>query len=617
LAMRLIARVRAVLDTELSIRDLFTAPTVAGMARLIDDTDNGTRIALTPRERPDSVPLSYAQQRMWFLNRLEETNPGAGAAYNLPLALRMTGDLDVAALEAALGDLADRHESLRTVFPETEGTPRQRILEGAAGRPSLIVVETVESELEDVLAAQAGRAFDLSVDLPWRIRLLVTGPARYVLLIVAHHIAVDGWSMGVLARDLELAYTARREGRAPVREPLPVQYADYALWQREVLGELDDPDSLISGQLGHWREALAGAPEELVLPTDRPRPAVSTFQGGTVPVRVDAPAPAQLVEIAGRGRATMFMVAHTALAVLLSRMGAGDDIPIGTAIAGRGDTALEELAGFFVNTLVLRTDVSGDPSFSELLGKVREADLAAYAHQDVPFERLVEVLNPARSLSRNPLFQVMMSLQTAASAHWELPGLTVSPVAFSSDAAARFDLSVDLVELRDGDGAPAGIGGGILYATDLFDEATAEGLADRLARVLEQVAVNPQIRLSEIDVLDDVERSLVVGEWNATGQPIAGETFLDLLSARVEGAPGIAAVRQGVDVLSYGELDARSNQLARYLTGLGVGVGRESVVGLCLPRGVDMVVALLAVWKAGGAYVPLDPEYPAGRLAYM
>ncbi|MER7050602.1 amino acid adenylation domain-containing protein [Streptomyces jumonjinensis] len=617
LAMRLIARVRAVLDTELSIRDLFTAPTVAGMARLIDDTDNGTRIALTPRERPDSVPLSYAQQRMWFLNRLEETNPGAGAAYNLPLALRMTGDLDVAALEAALGDLADRHESLRTVFPETEGTPRQRILEGAAGRPSLIVVETVESELEDVLAAQAGRAFDLSVDLPWRIRLLVTGPARYVLLIVAHHIAVDGWSMGVLARDLELAYTARREGRAPVREPLPVQYADYALWQREVLGELDDPDSLISGQLGHWREALAGAPEELVLPTDRPRPAVSTFQGGTVPVRVDARAHAQLVEIAGRGRATMFMVAHTALAVLLSRMGAGDDIPIGTAIAGRGDTALEELAGFFVNTLVLRTDVSGDPSFSELLGKVREADLAAYAHQDVPFERLVEVLNPARSLSRNPLFQVMMSLQTAASAHWELPGLTVSPVAFSSDAAARFDLSVDLVELRDGDGAPAGIGGGILYATDLFDEATAEGLADRLARVLEQVAVNPQIRLSEIDVLDDVERSLVVGEWNATGQPIAGETFLDLLSARVEGAPGIAAVRQGVDVLSYGELDARSNQLARYLTGLGVGVGRESVVGLCLPRGVDMVVALLAVWKAGGAYVPLDPEYPAGRLAYM
>ncbi|MQS37968.1 non-ribosomal peptide synthetase, partial [Streptomyces katsurahamanus] len=219
-----------------------------------------------------------------------------------------------------------------------------------------------------------------------------------------------------------------------------------------------------------------------------------------------------------------------------------------------------------------------------------------------------------RSLSRNPLFQVMMSLQTAAVARWQLPGLAVEPMAFAAEAA-RFDLSVDLVELRDGDGAPAGIGGGILYATDLFDEATAEALADRLARVLEQVAVNPQIRLSEIDVLDDVERSLVVGEWNATGQPVAGETFLDLLSARVEGAPGIAAVRQGVDVLLYGELDARSNQLARYLTGLGV--GRESVVGLCLPRGVDMVVALLAVWKAGGAYVPLDPEYPADRLAYM
>ncbi|MER5772649.1 amino acid adenylation domain-containing protein, partial [Streptomyces sp. NPDC001985] len=615
LAMRLIARARAVLDTELSIRELFASPTVAALARLVDGGHGTVRVALTPRPRPEVVPLSFAQQRMWFLNRLEETDSGADAAYNLPLTLRLSGELDVAALEAALGDVADRHESLRTVFPETDGAPRQHILDSRAGRPPLIVVQTTEAELEDVLTTHAGHGFDLSVDLPWRTRLFVTGPSEYVLLIVAHHIAVDGWSMGALSRDLGTAYAARREGRAPGWEPLPVQYADYALWQREVLGDLDDPDSLISEQLGFWRETLEGAPEELVLPADRPRPPVPSFDGRSVPVRVGAEAHAELVEVAGRSRATMFMVVHTAIAVLLSRMGAGDDIPLGTPIAGRGDAALDDLAGFFVNTLVLRADLSGDPTFSELLARVRETDLAAYGHQDVPFERLVDVLSPVRSLSRNPLFQVMLALQNVPVAHWELPGLDVGPVPSGSELAARFDLSVTLVEERDAEGAPAGIGGGILYATDIFDEETVRGLARRLGRVLEQVAADPEARLSRIEVLDEIERAQVVTEWNDTHEAPEAETVLGLFAARVEAAPGVAAVRCGSVVLSYGELEARANRLARYLTGLGV--GRECVVGLCLPRGVDMVVALLAVWKAGGAYVPLDPEHPAERLAYM
>ncbi|MER5772645.1 amino acid adenylation domain-containing protein, partial [Streptomyces sp. NPDC001985] len=614
LAMRLIARARAVLDTELSIRELFASPTVAAVARLIGGARGDVRAALTPRPRPDVVPLSFAQQRMWFLNRLEESDPDAGAVYSLPLALRMSGELDVAALEAALGDVADRHESLRTVFPETDGAPRQHILEGAAGRPPLTVIQTSEAELDETLADHAVRGFDLSVDLPWRIRLLATGDSQHVLLIVAHHIAVDGWSMGALSRDLGTAYAARRDGRAPGWEPLPVQYADYALWQREVLGDPDDPDSLISSQINHWRQALTGAPEELTLPSDRPRPAVSTFQGGIVPVRVGARTHAGLVEVAGRGRATMFMVMHAAVAMLLSRMGSGDDIPIGTPIAGRGDAALDDLAGFFVNTLVLRADLSGDPTFTELLARVRETDLAAYAHQDVPFERLVEVLNPVRSLSRNPLFQVMMSLQTAASARWELPGLAVDPVPFAAEAA-RFDLSLDLVEQRDEDGAPAGIGGGVLYATDMFDTDTADALAQRLVRVLEQIVANPRVRLSEIDVLGEAERALVVGDWSSSVQPVEGGTFLDLLGAWTARTPDTAALRSGTGTLSYGELEARANRLARYLTGLGV--GRECVVGLCLPRGVEMVVALLAVWKAGGAYVPLDPEHPVERLAYM
>ncbi|MER5772504.1 amino acid adenylation domain-containing protein, partial [Streptomyces sp. NPDC001985] len=614
LAMRLIGRVRAVLDTEVSIRELFGTPTVAGLAGLIDAGRDRVRVPLAARDRPEVLPLSFAQQRMWFLNRLEENGSGADATYNLPLALRMSGELDVAALEAALGDVADRHESLRTVFPERNGTPRQEILTGAAGRPPLTVVESGEAELDEALAGYSALGFDVSADLPWRVWLLVTGPSECVLLIVAHHIAVDGWSMGALSRDLGTAYAARREGRAPGWEPLPVQYADYALWQREVLGSLDDSDSLISEQLGFWREALEGAPEELALPTDRQRPLVSSFQGGTVPVRVGAEAHAGLVEMAGRGRATMFMVVHAALGVLLSRMGAGTDIPMGTATAGRAQAALDGLAGLFVNTVVLRADLSGDPTFSELLARVRETDLAAYAHQDVPFERLVEVLNPERSLSRNPLFQVMLALETSLWDRWELPGLGVDRLESAAEAA-RFDLSVDLVEERDAEGAPAGIGGGILYAADLFDEETVRGLARRLGRVLEQVAADPDVRLSRISVLEETERAQVVTEWNDTGRVVAADTVLALFAAQAVRIPDVAAVRCGSVVLSYGELEARANRLARYLTGLGV--GRECVVGLCLPRGVEMVVALLAVWKAGGAYVPLDPEHPEDRLAYM
>ncbi|WP_190127206.1 non-ribosomal peptide synthetase, partial [Streptomyces inusitatus] len=279
LAMRLVSQIRSTLDAEVSIRDLFAAPTVAGVARLIDDTDSETRTALTPQPRPDVLPLSYAQQRMWFLNRLE--GAGEGAGYNMPLTLRLSGELDVVALEAALGDVADRHESLRTVFPETNGTPRQQIVAGEAGRPRLEIVETTEAELEETLAEHSLRGFDLSVDLPWRTWLMRTGPTEHVLLIVVHHVASDGWSMGVLTRDLRFAYGARGEGRAPGWDPLPVQYADYALWQRAELGDLDDPDSLISAQLDYWREALEGAPEELVLPVDRRRPGVSSFRGGT------------------------------------------------------------------------------------------------------------------------------------------------------------------------------------------------------------------------------------------------------------------------------------------------------------------------------------------------
>ncbi|KPI15766.1 amino acid adenylation domain protein [Actinobacteria bacterium OK074] len=616
LGMRLLARVRAVLDVELGMGDLFGAPSVAGLARVIVEGGAGgeVRVAVRPWARPDVVPLSFAQQRMWFVNRLADTVPGAAAAYNLPLVLRISGALEVAALAAALGDVADRHESLRTVFPDVGGVPRQEVLDGEAGRPPLRVVECGARLVDRVLAEYADAGFDVRVDVPWRIHVLVVGPTEFVLSVVVHHVAVDGWSMGVLARDLKAAYAARCAGRVPGWEPLPVQYADYALWQREVLGDLDDPDSVISGQLAYWRRALAGVPQELALPVDRMRPAVPSFRGRAVRAATDAGTHGRLVEVAGRGRATMFMVVHAAVGLLLSRMGAGEDIVLGTPVAGRGDTALEELAGFFANTLVLRTDLGGDPSFAEVLERVRAADLAAYAHQDVPFERLVEEVNPSRSLSRNPLFQVMLALQNVPEPVWELPGAQVRSATMAAPAA-RFDLAVTLTERRDERGAPAGLDAEILYATDLFDDDTAQALSHRLVRVLEQVAADPLLRLSEVDVLTAAERSLVTEAWNATAVPVPDALVPALFEAWAGRSPDAVAVRCGGDALSYGELEVRANRLARYLTGLGV--GREARVGLCLPRGVDMVVAELAVWKAGGAFVPLDPEYPADRLGFV
>ncbi|MFF3327913.1 condensation domain-containing protein, partial [Streptomyces sp. NPDC002889] len=572
LAMKLIARIRAVLDSSLNIRDLFAAPTAAGAARQIDELAGEVRVALAVQPRPEVLPLSFAQQRMWFLNRLE--GRGEGAGYNLPMALRLSGDLDVAALEAALGDVADRHESLRTIFPETHGVPRQQVLEGLVGRPSLAVVHVGEDQVAEEYAAHMTRTFDLSAELPWRVRLLVTGPTEFVLLMVAHHIAGDGWSMGVLTRDLGAAYAARLRGQAPGWAPLPVQYADYALWQRQMMGDLDDPDSMISSQLGYWRDVLADAPQELALPTDRPRPATPSFRGDSVPLQVDAQTHSGLVELAQHGRATMFMVMHTALTVLLSRLGAGTDIPIGTVTAGRGDAALDDLAGFFVNTLVLRADLSADPSFMDLLARVRETDLAAYAHQDVPFERLVEDLNPVRSLDRHPLFQVSLNIKNGSEGRdqWNLPGLEVRPMPAAAPSA-QFDLSVHLAEQRDEDGAPAGIGGGLLYATDLFDEGSAQAMVRRFVRVLEQIAVNPALQVSEIDVLlDDAERSQVVEGWNATDRPIPAAPVHNLFEAQALRVPDVPAVRCGSEVLSYGELDGAANRLARCLRRLGVSV---------------------------------------------
>ncbi|WP_034484982.1 non-ribosomal peptide synthetase [Actinomadura oligospora] len=601
-AMRLVARVRAVLDAEITIRGLFAAPTPAGVAGQARENGAG-RPAPAPRERPERTPLSFAQTRMWFLNRLE----GAGPLYNVPLALRLRGELDVPALEAALGDVADRHETLRTVFPDVDGVPYQRVLTGDAGRPKLIVLRTAEEEVAARVADTTGRGFDVAAEPPWRAELLEISPVERMLVMVVHHIAADGWSMGALARDLSTAYAARRDGRAPEWEPLPVQYADYALWQREVFGGEDDPDSLISAQLDHWLTALAGLPSELALPYDRPRPAVPSHRGGRVAFEIDAAAHARLLDVARRGRATLFMVVQSALAVLLSRLGAGDDIPVGTAVAGRGDAALDPLVGFFINTLVLRADVAGDPAFLDLLGRVRDADLAAYAHQDLPFERLVERLAPERSLARHPLFQISLGVQDMPAVGWDFAGVETER-APGGTGAVKFDLSFSLTARRGGTG---GLDGMLVYAGDLFDEATARRLVDRLVRVLGQVADDPAVRVSGVDVFEPGERRRVLRAWNDTDRALPAASPASLIAAHARTTPHAPAVTCGDIAWSHSELDAAASRVAARLA--AAGVRRGDRVGVRMERSAELVAALLGIWKAGAAYVPVDPAWPAAR----
>ncbi|GAA2515988.1 hypothetical protein GCM10010423_04260 [Streptomyces levis] len=608
--IRLISRIRSVLGAELSVRDLFEAPTVAGLAARID-TGGEVRPALRAvAHRPDVLPLSFAQRRLWFLHRLEGPSP----TYNMPFALRLRGGLDHAALRAALADVVARHEVLRTVYPEIDGTPRQVILTPEQAVPALPVTEVEEAGLADALTAVAGHGFDLTDRTPFHAELLALGADEHVLVLVLHHIAGDGWSNGPLARDLSEAYAARSSGRAPAWEPLPVQYADYTLWQHDLLGREDDPASLISRQTAYWAEALAELPEELALPADRPRPAVAGHQGGRVPFALDAAAHARLRELARDCDASLFMVLQAALAALLSRLGAGTDIPLGTPIAGRTDAALDEAVGCFVNTLVLRTDTSGDPAFADLVARVRRTSLSAYAHQDVPFEHLVEALDPVRSLARHPLFQVMLVLDDHAGPRLDLPGLLTDPLPLGT-SAAKFDLSFTVADQNDESGEAAGLSGSLDYASDLFDHDTAEDLAARFVRVLEAVVTEPNGSIGELEILDGAERERVLVEWNDTARAVPGATLPELFEAQVTRTPDAVAVVTEDVTLTYAQLNARANRLAHAL--MAQGAGPERVVAVALPRSAELVVALLAVLKSGAAYLPVDRDQPAERVRSM
>jgi len=609
LATRLVSKLRAELGVEPSIRMVFESPTPAELARALGGA-GGARPAVRPMPRPEELPLSYAQQRLWFLNELAE----GGDSYNVPFALRLTGIVRRSALMAALSDVVARHESLRTVFGTTGARPCQHVLPVEEVQVPVTTERIAEERLPDRLAAAAGHRFDLATEPPIRAWLFELAEDEHVLAVVLHHIAGDGWSLTPLLRDLGQAYRARASGVAPEWGPLPVQYADYALWQREFLGDEAEPDSVAATQLAFWRERLAGIPDVLDLPADRGRPQRASYRGGQVDLALDAGVHARLTEVARDTGASAFMVLQAGLAALLTRLGAGTDIPLGTAVAGRTDAALDDLVGFFVNTLVLRTDTAGNPTFRELVERVRRTDLAAYAHQDLPFERLVEVLNPARSLSWHPLFQVMLVLQNAPEPDCDLVGLAVGAEAIGGDVA-KFDLLFDLRETFDSAGAPAGIEGTVQYARDLFDRETAESTGNRLARLLSALLDDPDRPIGEPDVLFPAERERVLVEWNDTARPVPDTSLVTMLETRAARTPGATAVIAGAEALDYAELDARANRVARAL--ISRGVGPEDLVAIALPRTADLVVAVWAVLKAGGAYLPIDPEYPTGRKEFL
>ncbi|NEC91720.1 non-ribosomal peptide synthetase [Streptomyces sp. SID12501] len=612
LATRLVARIRAALGTEVELHALFDAPTVARLVTRLTAAGRA-RPALQRADRPALVPLSFAQRRLWFLQQLGRES---GAAYHIVCAWQLTATADqealADALAAALADVSARHESLRTVFADGDLGPIQIVLPADRAVPEFVTRTVPVAGWDEAITEAAARPFDLATDPPLRGALLSASEDQHLLLLVFHHIAADGWSVAPLLRDLSQACADRRAGTRPSWEPLPVQYADYTLWQRELLGDWADPDSLAARQLAHWREALAGLPDQLELPADRPRPAVASHSGAVVDFWIPSETHVRLAELGRSGRATLFMVLQAAVAALLTKCGAGTDIPLGTPVAGRTDEALDELAGFFVNTVVLRTDTSGDPGFRQLLDRARKTSLAAYAHQDLPFESLVETLNPARSLSRHPLFQVMVALQNTTAYDLALPGADCAPYPWQEETA-KFDLSWTFTEQHNFDRTPAGIEAELRYSTDLFDPATARRFADRLLRLLDAVLKDPDRPLSRIDVLGAQERHQLLVEWNGKEDTTPPATVPDLLAAQVRATPDAPAVAQRDRTYTYWELDARANRLARLL--IRRGAAPERIVALALPNSPQLLVAMLAVLKTGAAYVPLDSKLPPGRSA--
>jgi amino acid adenylation domain-containing protein len=605
LATQVVSRVRSAFGVELPLAALFAAPTVAGLARAVADARRAHEgwapppLVAAPRGR--ELPLSFAQERLWFLERLQ---PGT-AAYNLPLALRLAGRLDAAALAASLDAIVARHEALRTRFPTADGRPVQAVdpaRPGALSRIDLAALPPARraAEAGALLARESLRPFDLAAGPPLRALLLRLAPAEHAALLALHHIAADGWSLGVLVRELTALYTAFVAGGRAALPDLPVQYADFAVWQRGWLS-----GEVLAAELAFWRERLAGAPPLLALPLDRPRPPVQSYRGGSRREAVDTGTAAALRSLARGAGVTLFMALLAVLDALLHRVSGQPQVVVGVPSANRNRTEIEGLIGFFVNTLALAADLAADPPFAGLLAAVRESTLAAFAHQDLPFEKLVAELNPQRDLSHAPLFQVLAQLQNVPRSALELPGLILSLPAVES-GTSKFDLALTFVEVE------ARIAAEWRYNAELFDAPTVARLAGQFATLLRGALASPARRLSELPLLSEIERHQLVREWNATAEPVAEAGVADLFAAQAVRTPDAVAVAHGETSVSYGELAARVERVARRLT--ADGAGAESLVALLAGRGPDLVAATLAVLRAGAAFLPLDPAQPEKRL---
>jgi amino acid adenylation domain-containing protein/non-ribosomal peptide synthase protein (TIGR01720 family) len=627
--MRLIAAINAALGVDLPVRTVFEAPTVAQLAPRIGEGE-GRLQPLVAVERPAVIPLSFAQNRLWFIDQLQGPSP----VYNMAAALRLSGGLDVAALGTALADVVARHESLRTLFTAPQGTPQQIVVpveqadfgwSAALGWDMVDASRWSDSRLREALESAARDTFDLATDIPVRAHLFRVADDEHVLVAVVHHIAADGWSLRPLVDDLGVAYASRCAGQAPDWVPLPVQYVDYTLWQRAQFGRLDDSDSRVAAQLAYWEDALAGLPERLQLPTDRPYPLIADMAGATVAVDWPAELQQQIARMAREHNATSFMVIQAALVALLSKISTSSDVAVGVPIAGRRDPALDDLVGFFVNTLVLRADLADDPSFAELLSQVRARSLAAFEHQDVPFELLVERLNPTRSMTHHPLVQVMLSWQNFAgqsdpAAGSGLKGVEVTSIPLDTQSA-RMDLTFSLAERWTGTGAPAGIGGEVEFRTDVFDAETIETLVERLERMLAAMAADPGQSLSSVSLLDEPERARLDELGNRAvltdpaGWPLGDAAIPELFTAAVERTPDAVALTCQGRSLTYRELDEASNRLAHLLAGRGAGPGQT--VALLFSRSAEAITSILAVLKSGAAYLPIDPALPSSRVEFM
>nr|MDZ8004741.1 amino acid adenylation domain-containing protein [Nostoc sp. DedSLP05]MDZ8101218.1 amino acid adenylation domain-containing protein [Nostoc sp. DedSLP01] len=609
LATQVVSRIRTLFKVELPLRDLFATATLAELAQVIEKLQQQNLELSAPpilrRAENAQLLLSFAQQRLWFLDQLKPNS----AIYNIPIALRLVGNLNQVALEQSLHEIIDRHEALRTNFITVDGQSTQIIHTEAAWRMSVIDwqhLSLTEQEIatQELAQQQAIEPFNLANEPLVRATLVVLSETEFVLSLCMHHIVSDGWSMGVFVQELAALYNSYSQGQPPLLAPLPIQYADFAIWQRQWL-----QGDVLQTQLSYWQQQLKDAPALLSLPTDRPRPAVQTFAGTNQEFALSLELTQRLTKLSQEQGVTLFMTLLAAYDTLLYRYSGQEDILVGSPIANRDRLELERLIGFFVNVLVMRTNLAGNPTFNELLSRVRSIAMDAYAHQDLPFEMLVEALQPERDLSHTPLFQVMFVLQNAPMSGVELTGLTVTPL-MTESVSAKFDITLSMTNTT------TGLVGWWEYNTDLFDASTIKRMSSHFVTMLEGIVANPEERLAQLPILTQVEQQQLLVKWNRTeADYLQYKCIHQLFEEQVERTPNAVAVVCDDRQLTYQELNTRANQLAHYLKSLGVGA--DVLVGLCVERSLLTLVGLLGILKAGGAYVPLDPDYPTERLAYM